>query len=84
MVQELPLLCRSFLEQSDREASPRDLKEAPDLTFSEDQMRLHAAGCAASREEALRKKSQRRHVPAPSAANRQASPWAGPVEAEPA
>src|SRR5678809_985748 len=39
-MQELPLLCRNLLERSDRGGEPDT------LTFTEDDMSLHAKGCA--------------------------------------
>jgi len=54
-MQELPLLCRNLLERSDSDGAPHN------LTFTEDDMSLHAKGCAAAREAAaLRRKSPRR------------------------
>ncbi len=64
-LQELPLLCRAFLER--REES--DLERT--LTFNEDEMRLHAKGLAADKEAAEKRKSTRKHPP-----HQQNSGWA--------
>ncbi len=53
-VQELPLLCRSVLERRDEETQERS------FTFTEQDMRVHASGCAAEKEAALKKKALRR------------------------
>jgi hypothetical protein len=53
-VQELPLLCRSVLERRDEETQERA------FTFTEEDMRLYANGCAAERDAALKKKLMRR------------------------
>jgi len=54
-VQELPLLCRGLLERQD-ESAPLGT-----LTFTEEEMRLHAVNSAAMRDAAaLRKKPPRR------------------------
>jgi hypothetical protein len=55
-VQELPLLCRRFLQEHDTSDAARD------LTFGETDMRLYASHCAAQRQAAQRKKSPRRHA----------------------
>jgi hypothetical protein len=49
-VQELPLLCRSLLERSE------DGKETHTMTFTEEEMRLHANTCAAARDAAAQKR----------------------------
>jgi len=59
LVQELPLLCRALLERSDEGAAEHA------LTFSEDEMRVHAGHRAADRDAAQRKKSLRRIPPRP-------------------
>ncbi|HMF79448.1 MAG TPA: hypothetical protein VK604_27555 [Bryobacteraceae bacterium] len=53
-VQELPLLCRAVLERRDEEAQERE------FTFTEQDMRLHASGCAAEKDAAQKKKAMRR------------------------
>jgi|SRR5271155_1851430 hypothetical protein len=52
--QELPLLCRGLLERRDIAA------EEHTLTFTEEEMRIHAKNCAAERDAAKLKKSARR------------------------
>ena len=49
-VQELPLLCRGLLERREEGDEKRT------VTFSEDEMRLHASSSAAAREAAALKK----------------------------
>ena len=49
-VQELPLLCRGLLEHRE------DAGETRTLTFTEEQMRLHADGCATARQAAAQKR----------------------------
>jgi hypothetical protein len=53
-VQELPLLCRSVLERRDEETLERS------FIFTEEDMRVHASGCAAEKEAAMKKKALRR------------------------
>ena len=53
-VQELPLLCRRFLEQHHTGDEKRD------LTFAEEDMCLYANNCASEKEAAQRKRSPRR------------------------
>ncbi len=53
-VQELPILCRGLLERRDETQRERT------LTFSAEEMRLHAVNCAAQRDAAQRKKASRR------------------------
>ncbi len=53
-VQELPMLCRRFLEEREEGRPGRA------LTFGEDEMRLYASNCAAEREAAQRRKPPRR------------------------
>lgn len=59
-VQELPLLCRGLLELRDE----AELTRA--LTFSEGDMRAHAAVSAALQETAQRKRSLHKQPPRPS------------------
>ncbi len=66
-VQELPLLCRGLLERRDEGATVRA------LSFTEEEMRLHANGIAADREAAQKKKSARRAPPRQSGAGWQSS-----------
>ena len=49
-VQELPLLCRGFLERRDETEQERA------WIFTEDEMRLYASNCAAERDAAQKKK----------------------------
>jgi len=56
-VQELPLLCRNLLERSDNGG------ETQTLTFTEDDMNLHAKGCADAREAAKQKRKPSRRPP---------------------
>src|SRR5581483_10310130 len=53
-VQELPLLCRSLLD------GLNEAEENRSLTFTEDQMRVHANNRAAERETAAQKKKSHR------------------------
>jgi hypothetical protein len=53
-VQELPLLCRGLLERRD------DGGETRALTYTEEEMRLHAVHCAAARQAAAQKRKQPR------------------------
>ena len=57
-VQELPLLCRSFLESHEAIAGAGDLamKDARALTYSEDDMRACAVSRTAAKNEAARKR----------------------------
>jgi hypothetical protein len=74
-VQELPLLCRALLEHRDPIAV-NVTDEDRTLIYSEDDMRLHASGCAAARDEVQRKKSMRKVAlnPAPTSP-RPPQPW---------
>jgi hypothetical protein len=56
-VQELPLLCRALLERSE------DGGESHNLTFTEDDMSLHAKGCAAAKAAAAQKRKPPRRTP---------------------
>lgn len=59
-MQELPLLCRELLERYDEREEQRS------ITFSEEEMRVHASNCTAARETAMqKKKSSRRSPPVP-------------------
>ncbi len=53
-VQELPLLCRALLEHCDEKATERS------FIFTEEDMRVHASGCAAEKDAAQKKKALRR------------------------
>ncbi len=53
-VQELPILCRRLLEQRGEGQRERI------VTFTEDEMRIHAANCTAEREAAQRRRPTRR------------------------
>jgi hypothetical protein len=59
LVQELPLLCRALLEQTDELSLERV------LTYSEDDMRRHSDVRTADKEAAQRKKSMRKIPPRP-------------------
>lgn len=56
-MQELPLLCRELLERRDEGEQERT------LTFTEEEMRVHAEDRAVERAAAQRRKSMRRPVP---------------------
>lgn len=56
-VQELPLLCRGLLERRD------EGEQEHTLTFTEEEMLLHAKSCAAERDAAQKKRSMRRPPP---------------------
>jgi hypothetical protein len=58
-VQELPLLCRDFLEQHDQ-----GIQETA-LIFSEADMRIHADLCIATRNEAAKRRKPPRRTPSP-------------------
>lgn len=58
-VQELPLLCRGLLERRD------EADTSHTLTFSEDEMRLHANSRTAEREAAEKRRARRAPVPHP-------------------
>ena len=75
-VQELPLLCRNLLERTD------ESQEARTLTFTEDEMSLHAKGAAATREAA----AQRRKPPRRTPSENVGAAWRGhhPIQAAPA
>jgi hypothetical protein len=69
-VQELPLLCRGLLERIDETDQERT------WTFTEEEMRRHAAGCASVRDAAQRKKSARKPAPTSNGAGwRAPQPW---------
>jgi hypothetical protein len=67
-MQELPLLCRSLLDR--REAAD----ETRTVTFTEDEMRLHAGACEAARLAAAQKKRPPRRPPSENLG----SAWRGP------
>ncbi len=67
-VQELPLLCRGLLERRLEGEQERT------LTFTEEEMLLHAKNCAAEREAAHKRKSLRRPPPP----SQVASGWRAP------
>ena len=73
-MQELPLLCRNLLERSDNGGDPST------LTFTEDDMSLHAKGCAAAREAA----AQRRRAPRRPASENVGAAWRGHHPIQPA
>jgi len=54
-VQELPLLCRNLLLRSENDEQTRHT-----LTFTEDDMCLHAKGCAAAKDAAAQKRKPSR------------------------
>ena len=56
-VQELPLLCRNLLERSDSDDA------AHTLIFTEDDMSIHAKGCAAVRAAAAQRRKPPRRTP---------------------
>ena len=56
-VQELPLLCRALLERSENGGEPHN------LTFTEDDMSLHAKGCAAAKAAAAQRRKPPRRTP---------------------
>ena len=60
-IQDLPLLCREFLEQR---TEPHEICA---FVYSELEMRGHAEKLASAREEAEQRKKQPRHLPRPSA-----------------
>jgi hypothetical protein len=72
-LQELPLLCRGLLERRD------SLDVGRTVTFTEEEMQLHATGRAAEREAAQRRKAPRR-PPArnPQTTHQPGSEWRGP------
>lgn len=60
-LQDLPLLCRSLLERPETDGIPEGTEETHSLTYTEEEMRLHASNAAiARREAAARKKPPRR------------------------
>ncbi len=67
-VQELPLLCRGLLERRDESETVRA------LTYTEEEMRLHANGVAADRDAAQKKKSARKAPPRQAGTGWQAPP----------
>jgi hypothetical protein len=62
-VQELPLLCRNLLERTDGEAGSDGAAEPHALIYSEDEMSLHAKGCAAAKAAAAQRKKPVRRPP---------------------
>lgn len=85
-VQELPLLCRGLLERvtqvADQDSAPQDSvlpeRALPERTwiYTEEDMRLHASGCAEARDAAQRKKSMRRFgLNQPGAGSRSPQAW---------
>lgn len=52
-MQELPLMCRGLLERHDGAEQKRT------FTFTEEDMRLHAANCAAERDAAKKRRARR-------------------------
>ena len=56
-MQELPLLCRNLLERND------DGGETHTVTFTEDEMSLHAKGCAAAKSAAAQRRKPARRPP---------------------
>ena len=56
-MQELPLLCRELLERRG------ELEEKRTFSFTEEEMRLHADGCATAREAAAQKRKPYRKPP---------------------
>jgi hypothetical protein len=79
-VQELPLLCRGLLERVTQIASEVTGGEIapPEHTwiYTEEEMRLHASGCAEARDAAQRKKSMRRFgLNQPGAGSRSPQAW---------
>lgn len=66
-IQELPLLCRSLLERHEAAG------DAGPLTFTEEDMVLHARDCAAARLTASQRKSPRKP-----ASQNLGSAWRGP------
>jgi hypothetical protein len=58
-VQELPLICRDFLERHDQ-----GIQQTP-LIFTEDDMRIHAELCATTRNEAAKRRKPPRRTPSP-------------------
>jgi hypothetical protein len=67
-VQELPLLCRGLLERLG------EVGQSCTVTFTEEEMRLHAHGCAEARNAALQKRKTVRRPPT----NHAGSGWRGP------
>jgi len=53
-IQDLPLLCRGLLERND------DLNQQCTMTFTEEEMRLHARTCAEARNAAIHKRKSAR------------------------
>jgi hypothetical protein len=83
-VQELPLLCRGLLErvtQTAIESSGQDTDQAAasqehTWIYTEEEMRLHASGCAEVRDAAQRKKSMRKFgLNQPGAGSRAPQAW---------
>jgi len=84
-VQELPLLCRALLERVTQIGSevtgqegtaPEPARLENTWTYTEEEMRLHASGCAEVRDAAQRKKSMRRFgLNQPGAGSRAPQAW---------
>jgi hypothetical protein len=84
-VQELPLLCRGLLERmtqigsevtSQENAGPEPARLENTWIYTEEEMRLHASGCAEVRDAAQRKKSMRRFgLNQPGAGSRAPQSW---------
>jgi len=84
-VQELPLLCRGLLERvtqtgsevtSQESAGPEPARLENTWIYTEEEMRLHANGCAEVRDAAQRKKSMRRFgLNQPGAGSRAPQSW---------
>jgi hypothetical protein len=68
-VQELPLLCRQFLEERGPEQTDRN------ITYGADGMKLYAEACKAAREAAAHRKPPVRRPPV----NRDPSGWGMPT-----
>jgi hypothetical protein len=69
-VQELPLLCRGLLERSG------EGEQASTLTFTEEEMCLHARTCTAARDAAAQKRKSTRRPPT----NQTGSGWRAPQQ----
>jgi hypothetical protein len=82
-VQELPLLCRALLERVTQVTTTEAAGQEPlvqerehSWTYTEEDMRLHATGCAEARDVAQRKKSMRRFgLNQPGAGSRAPQAW---------
>ncbi|MGH9695156.1 MAG: hypothetical protein ACRD5Z_13480, partial [Bryobacteraceae bacterium] len=69
-VQELPLLCRGLLERGG------EGEQASTVTFTEEEMRLHARSCADARDAAAQKRKTTRRPPT----NQIGSGWRAPQQ----